>query len=272
MSNSKFIVLLKEYTTIDEEFLDTFFEKYEIGGDLDFHIKDSDVALYLGIQLKTLRQRLNNNFTKKEYYKENADYIKIKTGKTSGIIYMLNYKCFEHLAMTGDSEQSSVIRDYFIKLREFLVENQNLIYQSMKNNEILRQYSNIETIYFFAVDERKNFFKVGRTNDIITRLRTYNTGRIKDVELKYFAAVKNSFLIEKCIKSDLKDKRVIKYREIYEIEPSKLKKIVDECYCKHVNRIKNEELYEELSELLGMYGYLKNKKYIKPYVIIGKNL
>ena len=42
---------------------------------------------------------------------------------------MLNYQCFEKLAMTGDSSKSDNVREYFIKLREFLVENQKIIYQ-----------------------------------------------------------------------------------------------------------------------------------------------
>lgn len=57
-----------------------------------------------------------------------------------------------------------------------------------------------------------------------------------------------------------------------EIEPKILKKVVHECYCKHVSTNENKELYEEISNLLGMYVYVKDKLNIKPYLIIGKNL
>lgn len=40
MRNSDFIELLKEHTSIDEDFIDTFFKKFKIGGELDFHLKD----------------------------------------------------------------------------------------------------------------------------------------------------------------------------------------------------------------------------------------
>ncbi len=33
---------------------------------------------------------------------------------------MLNYSCFEKLAMSGDSKQSEVVRMYFTKLREYI--------------------------------------------------------------------------------------------------------------------------------------------------------
>jgi hypothetical protein len=49
---------------------------------------------------------------------------------------MLNYACFEKLAMSGDSEESETIRMYFVKLREFLTENQHLIYQAISNKKI----------------------------------------------------------------------------------------------------------------------------------------
>ena len=53
---------------------------------------------------------------------------------------MLNYQCFERLAMSGDSEKSESVRMYFIKLREFLVENQHLIYQALDNKVNLEKY------------------------------------------------------------------------------------------------------------------------------------
>ena len=41
---------------------------------------------------------------------------------------MVNYACFEKLAMSGDSKQSEVVRMYFTKLREFITDNQRVIY------------------------------------------------------------------------------------------------------------------------------------------------
>jgi len=271
--DSVFITLLKKHTNIDINFINTFFKQYKIGGDLDFHIQDKDVATYLGISLNTIRKRLNNSYSKHINFIERSDYIKIKTNKTSGVTYMINYQCFERLAMGGDSEESEVIRMYFIKLREFLTENQHLIYQAIENKKELNKYSGYESIYFFAVDDRKtDIFKVGRTTDIIQRLRNYNVGRIKEVQLKYFSLVTNSLLIEKCIKIALNDNKIYKNKELFKVEPEKLKQIIDECYCKYVSKKQNTNLYEEISNLLGLYTYTKDKVNIKPYIIIGKNV
>lgn len=115
-------------------------------------------------------------------------------------------------------------------------------------------------------------FKIGQTKDIVQRLRNYNVGRIKEVDLKYFAIVKNPLLIEKCMKHKLKKNQVIKNKEIYNIDPKNIKKIVTECYCKYVSEKQNENLYHEMANLLGLYSYTKEKVKIKPFIIIGKDI
>jgi len=272
-NDNNFMELLKKYTTIDHDFINIFFKKFKIGHELDFHIKDEDVAKYLDVKLNTIRRRLNNTFTKSKNFFERVDYIKIKNGNTStSLTYMINYQCFERLAMGGDTQKSESVRMYFVKLREFLTENQRLIYQSLTNYDELNKYIGYETIYFFAVDEKKtDIFKIGRTKNIIQRLRNYNVGRIKEIDLKYLALVKNSLLIESCMRFKLKKNQIIKNKEIYQIEPKQLKKIINECYCKYVSKNKNENLYEELSNLLGLYSYCKDKINIKPFIIIDIN-
>lgn len=135
--NKQFIKMLKKDTLIDIEFIDTFFKKFQIGDDLNFDIHEKDVADYLNIDLITLRKRLNNNYTNKdESYFEKADYIKVKTGKTSQVDYYLNYACFERIAMNGDTPESETVRLYFSKLREFITDNQYILvnhYKNMKN-------------------------------------------------------------------------------------------------------------------------------------------
>ena len=182
---------------------------------------------------------------------------------------MVNYQCFEKLAMCSDSKESETIRMYFIKLREFITNNQHLIYQAIENKKELHKYVGLSVIYFFAADNnKKNIFKIGISDDIVQRLSNYNVGRINEVDLKYMAIIKNSTLIEKCVKLKLKKNQVIPNREIYQISPEDIKKAIVDCYCKYVNKDENEELYKEMSDLLGLYSYVKNKKNIKPYVII----
>ena len=126
----------------------------------------------MGISLITIRKRLSNAYSKTKKFFENVDFIKIQSDKTSSVTYMINYQCFEKLAMGGNSDKSESVRMYFIKLREFLVENQQLIYQAMQNKVELDKYRGYESIYFFAVDERNpDLLKVGKKiNRFITSI------------------------------------------------------------------------------------------------------
>ena len=139
----------------------------------------------------------------------------------------------------------------------------------MTNKDHLEKVVGHETIYFFVADERNNtLIKVGSTKNIVTRLRNYNVGRVNEVDLRYMAIVKHAKLIENCIKFKLKKNQIYKNREIYEVDPKKLKKVIDECYCKYVSKKENELMYEELSQLTALYGFVKNKVHVKPYIII----
>jgi len=123
INNKSLIDLIRKNTDIDGSFIDTFFKNFKIGGELDFDIQDKDVAYYLGITLATLRKRLTNSFSKTKKYKENEDYQRVKTGNASQVIFMINYSCFEKLAMSGDSKGSELVRSYFIKLHKLLITN-----------------------------------------------------------------------------------------------------------------------------------------------------
>jgi hypothetical protein len=77
MIQNKFIELLNKYTNIDNKFINTFFKKFTIGSELNFHLKDINVAKYLEIELITLRERLSNKYSKNANYIEKVDFIKV---------------------------------------------------------------------------------------------------------------------------------------------------------------------------------------------------
>ena len=146
---------------------------------------------------------------------EKVDYIKIKIKKyNSSITYMLNYPCFEKLAMSSDSDNSESVKIYFSELRRFIYDNQTIIYQSMIKKDDLKKLVGYDVIYFFDVDDKyKDLYKVGRSVNILQRLRNYNIGRINEVELKFLCVVKNNVLIESCIKNNLLNNIVIKKKK-----------------------------------------------------------
>lgn len=81
--DSIFIKLLKKHTNIDKMFINTFFKKFKINGELYYNIKDEDASEYLQIKLDTLRRKLLNKISKSGRFIENIDYIKIKNDRTT---------------------------------------------------------------------------------------------------------------------------------------------------------------------------------------------
>ena len=268
---SKFVKLLKTYTSIDDDFIQEFLLDFKINQEADkFHIIDQKVADYLSINVLTLRRRLQNTYTKNNtpIFVENVDYIKVKrSANSSAVSYVLNFATFERISMSGTTEKAETIRLYFSQLRKFLHDHSSLIDQAIcRNRDDLKRYEVFETIYFFAASERS--FKVGRSGKIVKRIRDYNVGKIEDPELKYVALLRNSVLIERLIKKKLKPFESIRNGEIYEIEPENIKKIINECYKLSVEEKTHRNLLEEIAELTGFYSYVKDKKTIKPYVVI----
>jgi hypothetical protein len=266
--NNVFIQLLKKYTLIDHNFIDTFFRKFKIGDDLEFHIHDVDVANYLKIKIRSLRKRLGNHYTKDELFFPNVDYIRIKNPKTSSASYMLNYKCFERIAMSSRSKESANVRYYFSQLRDFIYQNQNVLMQAMDENRFLKKLRNQEVIYFFVIDKNHpKIVKIGRSADIVRRLSTYNVGRIKNVDLKYLAIVKKSDLIEDCIKTVLKP-TLIKDHEIFKVDLKKLKNVIENCYKKYISKQSNNKLFKAITDLLNFYNFSKASPKYEPYAVI----
>ena len=74
------------------------------------------------------------------------------------------------------------------------------------------------------------------------------------------------------MKFKLKKFQLFEKKEIYQISPNIIKNVIDECYCENVDIKKNKELYENISQLLGLYSYIKDKKNIKPFIIIGRDI
>ena len=101
-------------------------------------------------------------------------------------------------------------------------------------------------------------------------MRVYNVGKINEIDLKYLVLVKNSKLIERCIKDKLFNNEVIKNKEIFKINIKILKKIIYNCICKHMNENNYDELYNEVGYLLNFYKYTKKTKNIEPFIIINK--
>jgi phage anti-repressor protein len=291
--NDDFFKILLSETTVDKEFLEDFYQKFKPGDDLDFSIKDEDVAKWLGVTVDTIREKLNNKYQNKiskshstelnaKIYLEKIDFMissssqqKLKNAKT----YYLNYKAFKRLAMSSQTHKGEIVRHYFLQIEECLLEHQTVFKQAIDKKNDLKDLNRIirnrrikdgETspgfIYVFLSDERyPGVFKTGRTVDIISRLATYNTGRINEIDLKYLAVVNDPVAIEKCMKMKLDKYRYLDRKELFKVNIDILKDIIKTCVCKTEKELNN---FQE--DIHGMIKYLEDKKAIKPFIVINE--
>lgn len=255
-SNEKFIELLKDKTDIDHDFIKKFCIYFEIGDNKKFKINYKDVAKFLATTPSSLLDKLNNKFSIGEIYRENIDYIKVKT-TNNDVDYMLNYPCFEKLCMASQTERGVEVRSYFSKLRTFLTNYQEQIYELFNNSTIVKDISKNKCFYVIALDENKDIYKIGRTSDLLNRIKNYQVGRIDNIDIKYLAIVEDPLLIENCIKLFLNKYQYKEKTEIYKISLNELTYIIEKCYVmfkKYFNKNGNlDEQPELIKNLFDMW-------------------
>lgn len=69
----------------------------------------------------------------------------------------------------------------------------------------------------------ENVFKIGKAIDVAKRAHSYTTSYIKPIELKYISPLCNDYtLVENAVFRKLKDYRVVRNREFFQISPEEI--------------------------------------------------
>lgn len=115
------------------------------------------------------------------------------------------------------------------KLNETVEElrNQVLVY---KNNNKKRFFEHGGYIYIVRpIDSKDDLFKVGKTNNLKNRLKTYNTTVPNDIELLFYIKVDNIHAVEKCVKAVMDSYQYRHNKEYYECSLKTLKQAITSC-------------------------------------------
>lgn len=214
---------LKLYTAIDEKFIDEYYKFYEMCQDDMYGINILWVIDYLQIKkkeefMKRFRDKYNNP---NDYIVKKYKHLPIK-GITN-TEYFITLDAFENLCMSSKSEQANKVRDYFITLRKFIVYYKNNIHKMIDNE--LR--NNKQCIYILLVDNKANFYKIGKSKKFRNRLYQYSTGKLRHPDIKFIMLVNDALQVENCIKLFMKNNQYKK--EIYKVDITSLKKFVVAC-------------------------------------------
>jgi len=235
---------LLKYSSAPKEFIWDFFdiakEKYD---DNDIVIRFDIIVKWLDVKKSNLKRNLIADFS------EDIDYTiekrkiqhKGKSGATHVEIIKITPDCFKHLCMMSQTKKAKDVRLYFLNMekivRQYHKEIQDKIkkeLQLVKANQKPKFKNPNESkkgkVYVFeAFNTTDTLHKLGKSDDLRTRLGTYNTGLANDLEVLFELEVDDIDAVEKCAKRYLKEYQYRKYKEVYETSLEVVSKMLEEC-------------------------------------------
>ena len=227
-------------SNIPKDFLIDFFNLGgDTYGDTYKNINFDDIVKWLNVQKNHLKRLLVANFKIMDDYTEKKVLIKNnKRGANYVSKIMLTPDCFKELCMLSKSEKSKGVRKYYIIAEGLLRDHFELIINNL-NKELGLIKNNIKKpievigghIYILKAQNttQKDMYKLGNTDNMKKRLRTYNTGNANNIEPLFVIKVDNIKMVEGCIKNIANEYQYRKNKEVYNIDFKFLQKLCIKC-------------------------------------------
>jgi phage anti-repressor protein len=235
-----FKTFLIEKSNIKKSFINDFFEiiredYFELSE--KFLISSNKLQIWLNIS-----SRKDFHDTIKRSYKNNIDYIITKPnnkgiGKNNEKIYMLTPDCAKMILQSTKSKKGNEVRHYFIeiekmlyKYKDFIINNLSNELNLVKNNQKPKLNNKKNKIYIFkTLNSELTLYKIGRTKDLKTRLKSYNSSLANDLQVIYEYETENLIQVETCIKTQMKHAQYRKYKEVFQIDINIIKNFIKQC-------------------------------------------
>jgi phage anti-repressor protein len=235
--NITLLEFLKKYSTVNNKFLEDFYNLFDIKDPTKFCINLEKLILWLNCRKDHIKETL------KKTYKKNIDYqiLKQVENKTAGKpkeIIMLTANTAKLISMKSKGSKADEVRNYYITLEKLIDKYKDHIINSMDQKIIQLQNNqkpkvNVEkgVIYVIkAYGDSNDLYKIGKTKNLAKRLNGYNSGRADDLVPLLVFETDDIDLIENCVKSLLKKYQYRKHKEIYEADIDSIKKALESCY------------------------------------------
>ena len=220
---------LLKFTTVPKSFIKDFFYI------TDKTFSDTTAVIDLEIICKWLEiKKFNLKTTLIRNFENHFDYtITIIDNLSLREQILLTSNCFKELCMISRSKNSKLVRKYFIEMEKlvktYYSEIQEKMYERigiLERNQ--KPKINIIGGVIYIIEVQKKY-KIGKSNNIKSRINTYNTGSSDNVNVVYIKKVNDIDSIENCIKSMAKRYQYRKGKEIYEVNLDILKEIINKC-------------------------------------------
>ncbi len=228
-------------STITKKFLNDFFnitgERYR---DNVTSINFDIVVKWLEVQKNHLKRLLVNNFKKDIDYTE--EKIKVMNKNNRGANYvskiLITPDCFKDICMISMTEKAKEVRIYYKTVEKLLMDYYEDIQTKLekelgliKQNQKPKNEPKGGHVYILQAQNttQKDMFKVGNSEDMKKRLRTYNTGNANDIKPLFVMKVKDIEGVETCIKNIAKKYQYRKNKEVFNIDFKMLQSMYVKC-------------------------------------------
>jgi len=217
------------YNIIKEDYI----ERYN-----EFLIDSEILRKWLKINI---RQQFND--TIKRSYKKNVDYKieKVKRSEGSGgqnfEVFTLTPETAKKICLSTKSKMGPLVQQYFLdlevalyKYKNYIIDGMNKKIQQLENNQKPKINPTKKIIYVFkALNTDLTLYKIGKTINSKNRFSKHNSPMANDLEILFNYETDNIDQVESCVKSYMKTAKYRKYKEIYQVDLSIIKKAVENC-------------------------------------------
>lgn len=235
-----FLDFLKKYSSISNIFLEDFFSLYDNNtSDNDFVIDLKNVAKWLKVNIKVLRETLKKSYRKNIDYKDIFDKIKRKgSGGHTLKTTLLTPNCFKKICQLTKSKKGNEVREYFIQVEGTLFKYKDYIIQGLQDkikklehNQKPKVYPKRGIIYVFETPNtpQNSLYKIGKTQDLKQRLKSHQSPLSHDINVLYYFETEDITSVEKCAKTFMKKYQYRKYKEVYQVNIDIIKKVISKC-------------------------------------------
>jgi len=176
-------------------------------------------------------------------YIENIDYITVslkgnqtKQGGYNKELVLLTPDTFKMLTMKSKTAEAQKIRYYYITLEKLveihkdeIIRNQTKKIEALERNLKKHRYPVEGAVYIMKVTDEENEFKIGKTNDMNKRRKSYNTSHKDDPEIVYIFYTHDTDRLEKCVKLALTYFQYRPNKEFYKASKNDIIEAIKDC-------------------------------------------
>lgn len=264
IQNDNIKAFIKQHTTVPEWFVNEYIDM------VPMHSLQTDAVVDLDIVARWLNSAKRTLFaTLRIGYKKHIDYIIVtekltRSGKYGGNNYkkiLLTPDCFKRLCMLSRAKNAEFVRSYYLAIEGLLFKYHQQMLEGMKHEIETLEKAKATTkspemkmgyIYVIrASDKKDSVYKIGRSQNLLARLRTYQSGKLEDIEVVFKWRTDNLKSMENCVKSFLDKERHMKYKEIYKANLEMIKMIIHKC--DEIQQAKREYTMRSASNMNGGY-------------------